>query len=76
MSLIIVHYARQAVRQNFASFFDTSCPTTSGKSLNNLLMVGPTIQPELFNWLIHFRLFKFALTADIVKMYRQVLVDS
>ena len=56
--------------------FDASCMTTSGKSLNNLLMVGPTIQPELFHLLLRFRLFKFALTADIVKMYRQVLVDQ
>ena len=55
--------------------FDASCETTSGVSLNNLLMVGPTIQPELFILLIRFRLFKFALTADIKKMYRQVLVD-
>lgn len=38
-------------------------------------MVGPTIQDDLFSILTRFRTFKIALTADITKMYRQVLVD-
>ncbi|XP_037805276.1 uncharacterized protein LOC119599551 [Lucilia sericata] len=56
--------------------FDASCPSSSQKSLNDLLMVGPTIQDELYKILLRFRLHRFALTADIVKMYRQVLIDS
>ncbi|XP_075150712.1 uncharacterized protein LOC142224812 [Haematobia irritans] len=56
--------------------FDASCPTANHKSLNEILMVGPTIQEELFLLLLRFRLYRFALTADIVKMYRQVLVDQ
>ncbi|KAK9687047.1 hypothetical protein QE152_g36744 [Popillia japonica] len=35
--------------------FNGSTPTTSGYSLNHLQMVGPTIQPNLFNILICFR---------------------
>ena len=39
-------------------------------------MIGPTIQEELYNLLLRFRLHRFALTADIVKMYRQVLIAN
>ncbi|XP_073827186.1 uncharacterized protein [Musca autumnalis] len=56
--------------------FDASCPTSSQTSLNDILMVGPTIQDELYLLLLRFRLYRFAITADIVKMYRQVLVDQ
>ncbi|XP_037930620.1 uncharacterized protein LOC119665472 [Teleopsis dalmanni] len=55
--------------------FDASCRTSSQKSLNDILMIGPTLQTELFILLLRFRLFRFALTADIVKMYRQILID-
>ena len=54
--------------------FDGSAKTSSGVSLNDSLMVGPTIQDDLFSLLIRFRSHKYALTADIEKMYRQVLV--
>ncbi|KYN00594.1 hypothetical protein ALC62_08632, partial [Cyphomyrmex costatus] len=54
--------------------FDASSPTTSGKSLNDCLLVGPTIQPKLFELLIRFRQHPYVLTGDIVKMYRQVMV--
>lgn len=56
--------------------FDASCSTSSHTSLNDILMVGPTIQEELYLLLLRFRLYRFAITADIVKMYRQVLVDQ
>ncbi|XP_037930580.1 uncharacterized protein LOC119665424 [Teleopsis dalmanni] len=55
--------------------FDASCRTSSQKSLNDILMIGPTLQTELFILLLRFRLFRFALTADIVKMYKQILID-
>ena len=54
--------------------FDGSAKTSSGISLNDSLMVGPTIQEDLFSLLSRFRTHKYALTADIEKMYRQVLV--
>ncbi|XP_037959196.1 uncharacterized protein LOC119688595 [Teleopsis dalmanni] len=56
--------------------FDASCSTTSQRSLNDILLVGPTIQPELYLLLLQFRLHRYALTADIVKMYRQILIDE
>ena len=55
--------------------FDGSATTTSGYSLNDLLMAGPTIQPKLFDILIRFRTFPIALTGDICKMYRCIKVS-
>ncbi|XP_036347761.1 uncharacterized protein LOC118757129, partial [Rhagoletis pomonella] len=52
--------------------FDGSAPTSTRRSLNSILMKGPTIQQQLFDILLRFRTFKIALTADICKMYRCV----
>ena len=56
--------------------FDGSCKTTSGKSVNSIMHIGPTIQPDLFTILIRFRLKVYAFTADIQKMYRQVNIHQ
>ncbi|XP_025997421.1 uncharacterized protein LOC113005763 [Solenopsis invicta] len=56
--------------------FDASAKTNNGLSLNDTLMVGPTIQNKLFSHLIRFRSYKYVLTADIEKMYRQILVHD
>ena len=55
--------------------FDASASTTSGFSLNDMLMVGPTIQQDLFSIMIRSRKYKLMFTADIPKMYRQINVD-
>lgn len=55
--------------------FDASCSTESGYSLNNILRVGPTVQQDLFFIILRFRSYAVALSADIEKMYRQVLID-
>lgn len=55
--------------------FDGSCRSTSGVSLNDVLVVGPTVQQDLFSIILRFRTFKIAFTADITKMYRQILID-
>lgn len=54
--------------------FDASCKDASGRSLNDCLNTGPTIQSTLWSLLLKFRFHKIALVADIEKMYRQVLV--
>jgi len=54
--------------------FDASAKSSNGTSLNDVLMVGPTIQDTLFSHLVRFRTYKYVLTADIEKMYLQVLV--
>ncbi|XP_044574080.1 uncharacterized protein LOC123258275 [Drosophila ananassae] len=55
--------------------FDASCKTSSGKSLNDILHTGPTVQSELMAILLRFRIHKYVFTADIEKMYRQVWIN-
>ncbi|XP_037960034.1 uncharacterized protein LOC119689302 [Teleopsis dalmanni] len=50
--------------------FDASAKTTSGQSLNSIMMTGPTLQKDLFILLLQWRMFKIVFTADIEKMYR------
>lgn len=54
--------------------FDGSAKTTSGVSLNDNLLIGPTVQPDLLAIIMNFRLHRIAITSDIEKMYRQVEV--
>ncbi|XP_011877310.1 PREDICTED: uncharacterized protein LOC105567228, partial [Vollenhovia emeryi] len=55
---------------------DASAKSNNNTSLNDLLMTGPTIQDTLFAYLIRFRKYRYVITADIEKMYRQVLVHE
>jgi len=54
--------------------FDASCKTTSGVSLNDVLLKGSCIQENLINLLTHFRKHRYAMTADTSKMYRRIWV--
>jgi hypothetical protein len=56
--------------------FDGSATSKSGLSLNDIMLKGPKMQPDIFNILLRFRLHRVALTADVEKMYRQVLVSE
>ena len=52
--------------------FDASAKSASGLSLNETLLVGPTIHPPLIDVLLQFCMHRVALTADVSKMYRAV----
>lgn len=56
--------------------FDASAKSSSGRSLNDNLLVGPTIQQTLYQILLRFRFHKYVMAADIEKMYRQILIDE
>ncbi|XP_052871044.1 uncharacterized protein LOC128276627, partial [Anopheles cruzii] len=56
--------------------FDASCKTSSGYSLNDILLVGPVIQKDLLSLLLKFRTHAIALVGDIEKMYRQIRVQE
>ena len=52
--------------------FDASAKSTTGVSLNDTLLVGPTIHPSLTDVLLRFRSHRVALMADVSKMYRAI----
>ena len=55
--------------------FDASAKSTTNISLNDLLAVGPTLHPTLDKILLKFRSYQVALSGDIAKMYREVLLE-
>ncbi|XP_066596618.1 uncharacterized protein [Prorops nasuta] len=54
--------------------FNASAKTKSGNSLNDILLIGPKLQLDITTILINWRNFQFVGVADIVKMFRQILV--
>ncbi|XP_059217400.1 uncharacterized protein LOC131994647 [Stomoxys calcitrans] len=56
--------------------FNASRRTSSGKSLNDVLYTGPTLQSDLMTLILRWRLYKYVFTGDIEKMYRQILVHE
>lgn len=56
--------------------FNASAKVPNGRSLNDVLLVGPVIQPDLFDILVKFCDHKVAFSADIAKMYQQVSIHK
>ncbi|GFY40001.1 integrase catalytic domain-containing protein [Trichonephila inaurata madagascariensis] len=54
--------------------FDGSAPTTSGRSLDDILLSG-RVQEDVFNIMLRFRKHKIVLTEDIKQMFRQILIN-
>jgi hypothetical protein len=54
--------------------FDGSAKSSSNYSLNDILMVGPVVQQKLYFIVLRYRSHLITVTADIAKMFRQVLV--
>ncbi|GFU88428.1 integrase catalytic domain-containing protein [Trichonephila clavipes] len=54
--------------------FNVSSPTTTGISLNDILLKGE-VKEDVFETISRFRRHKFAFTTDIQKMYRQILIN-
>ena len=56
--------------------FDASARSTNGVSLNDTLEAGPNLYPLLPDVLIRFRYHKIGLSADISKMFREILLSQ
>lgn len=56
--------------------FDASAKTSNGVSLNDELMIGPSIQDNLHISLMRWRTHQFVFAADVEKMYRQIKVQA
>lgn len=71
------HHAIFQPQSTFTSLkvvYDASAETSSGVSLNYILLNGGTVQKDFFSIMVRFRKHKYAFSADITKMYRQILV--
>jgi len=55
--------------------FDASAHTSTGASLNDCLLVGPNLYPQLADVLMKFRTHPVGLSADISKMFREIRLD-
>lgn len=77
-SFFLPHSAviRNSVTTKCRVVFDASAKSESGASLNDLILVGPTLQEDLFSILLRLRLRKIVLIADIKQMYRCILIDK
>ena len=74
---IHVVYKNTSTSTKIRAVFDASAKSTSGMSLNDTLLVGPTVHVPLVDVLLHFRLHRIGLIADVKKMYRAVqLVET
>ncbi|XP_072380728.1 uncharacterized protein [Diabrotica undecimpunctata] len=56
--------------------FDGSCASSTGYSLNDLQYIGPKVQNDIISILLRFRMFRYVVSADITKMYRQILIHN
>jgi hypothetical protein len=60
----------------FRVVFDGSAKSSNGTALNDHLLVGPNLQKDIFSLLVHFRQYQYALSADVVKMFRQLWISK
>ena len=72
---------RPVVRLNSSStkirpVFDDSAKGPNGISLNDCMLTGPSLNPDLVEILIRFRCWPYVVTADIVKAFLQISVHS
>ena len=76
LPLHVVH-KESSTTTKVRAVFDASAKTESGVSLNDQLLIGPTVHPPLVDVLLRFRFKRIAVTTDVSKMYRAVeLVES
>jgi len=54
--------------------FDASARGTNGRSLNDILVRGPTVQDDIFAILSRLRRHQYVIMADVEKMYRQIKI--
>lgn len=71
-AVYIPHHAAGTAK--FRIVFDGSARKKGNLSINEIQLNGEKTQPELITILMRFRTYKIALTSDIAKMYRQILI--
>nr|XP_022908439.1 uncharacterized protein LOC111419803 [Onthophagus taurus] len=64
-----------SVTTKLRTVFDGSAATSSGLSLNDVQLKGPVVQSDLLDILLRFRKYQYVFSADVEKMYRQILIN-
>ena len=67
-------YKKASTSTKLRVVYDASAKSSTGYSLNDMLEVGPTLNPTLQDVLLRFRGYRVAVSADIQKMYREILL--
>lgn len=78
-SIYLPHHAvikEESTTTKIRIVFDASCKGSKGKSLNDILMIGPQLQEDLRSLVMRWRMKPVCFVTDIQKMYRMVLVNS
>lgn len=52
--------------------YDASAKGSNGHSLNDTMMIGPVLQPDLRSLIITWRTHRICVVGDIIKMYRMI----
>ena len=76
---LLMHVVRKesSTTTKIRAVFDASVKSTTGVSLNDILLVGPTVHPSLIDVLLRFRFHRIGLIADVSRLYRDIeLVQS
>lgn len=55
---------------------NASSKTSTGISLNDVLLEGPNIYNDVLNIILRFRAYKYTFSCDIIKMFRTILVSE
>lgn len=69
-------FKKSDIQDKIRVVFNASYRSRSGFALNDLLLPGQKLQAELWVTLTRWRLYPFAFSSDIVKMFRQTLVHE
>lgn len=69
-------FRADSVTSHLRVVFNGSHVSSNGSTLNDHLLAGPKLQSDLPSIILQWRQFKFVYSADIAKMYRQILIDQ
>ena len=74
---LLMHVVRKetSTTTKLRAVFDVSAHSSTGVSLNDMLLIGPTVHSSLHDALLRFRMHHVAITADVSRMYHAVLLD-
>lgn len=70
-----INYGGKTNKGKFRIVYNASAASSSGISFNDQQLPGPKLQPDLIEIFLKFRLKRFAMTADIKQMFRQVRIS-